>query len=85
MPFQPFYFFISLITPNFAVTINIINGLMGKLLLLKSIYFEAFRNWGNLFIKRYFKVFSWFCFALLAIVIYAFVFRVSTGFGFSNF
>jgi hypothetical protein len=58
---------------------------MGKLLLLKDIYFEAFRNWSNLIIKRYFKAFSWFCFALLAIVIYAFVFRVSTGFSFSNF
>ena len=57
---------------------------MDKLLLLKEIYFEAFRNWSNLFFKRYFKVFSWFCFALLAVAIYAFVFRVSTGFNFSN-
>jgi hypothetical protein len=55
---------------------------MNKLLLLKEIYFEAFKNWSNLFLKRYFKVFSWFCFALLAIVLYAFVFRVSTGFAF---
>ena len=70
---------------NFALTINIIRGRMRKLLLVKDIYFEAFRNWSNIFIKRYFKAFSWFCFALLAIVIYAFVFRVSTGFDFSNF
>lgn len=57
---------------------------MSKLLLLKEIYFEAFRNWGNLFVKRYFKVFTWVCFALLAITIYAFVFRLSTGFAFSS-
>jgi hypothetical protein len=70
---------------SFAITINIINGRMRKLLLVKEIYFEAFRNWSNIFMRRYFKAFSWFCFALLAIVIYAFVFRVYTGFGFSNF
>ncbi|MGB5666951.1 MAG: DUF6747 family protein [Maribacter sp.] len=32
--------------------------------------------------KRYLKAFTWFCFALLAIVIYAFIFRLSTGFAF---
>ena len=57
---------------------------MDKLLLLKEIYFEAFKNWSSLFLKRYFKVFSWICFALLAVAIYAFVFRVTTGFNFSN-
>ena len=57
---------------------------MNKLLLLKEIYFEAFRKWSSLFFKKYFKVFSWFCFALIVLAIYAFVFRVSTGFSFSN-
>ncbi len=57
---------------------------MNKLLLIKEVYIEAFRNWTNLFLKKYFKAFSWFCFALIVIAIYAFIFRVSTGFSFSN-
>jgi hypothetical protein len=57
---------------------------MSKLLLFKEIYFEAFRNLGNVLMKNSFKLFTWFCFALLAIVIYAFVFRLSTGFAFSS-
>lgn len=55
---------------------------MRKFLLVKEIYFEAFRNLGHIFIKRYFTAFTWFCFCLLAIVVYAFIFRVSTGFAF---
>ncbi len=55
---------------------------MGKFLLFKEIYVEAFKNWRNLILEKYFKVFSWFCFILLAIVIYAFAFRVSTGYAF---
>ncbi len=56
---------------------------MRKLLLVKEIYLEGFRNLGNLIIKQYFKAFSWFCFALLFVVMYAFLFRLSTGFAFS--
>ncbi|WP_411029388.1 DUF6747 family protein [Spongiimicrobium sp. 3-5] len=55
---------------------------MKNLLLLKEIYKEAFRNLGNAFVKSYFKAFSWFCFASLLIVLYAFLFRISTGFAF---
>lgn len=55
---------------------------MDKILLIKELYLEAFRNWTNIFLKKYFKVFSWFCFALLLITIYAFIFRVATGFAF---
>ncbi|WP_297797312.1 DUF6747 family protein [uncultured Eudoraea sp.] len=55
---------------------------MEKILLFREIYVEAFRNWTNMFLKKYFKVFSWFCFALLLITIYAFIFRVATGFAF---
>lgn len=55
---------------------------MNKFLLLKDIYLEAFRNLGHIIIKRYFKAFSVFCFVLLAIVIYAFLYRLSTGFTF---
>ncbi len=55
---------------------------MEKLLLVKEIYLEAFRNWTNLFLQKYFKAFSWFCFALWILALYAFIFRVSSGFAF---
>ncbi|MGB5369057.1 MAG: DUF6747 family protein [Flavobacteriaceae bacterium] len=55
---------------------------MKNALLIKEIYMEAFKNLGPLFIKSYFKLFSWFCFASFAIMLYAFVFRISTGFAF---
>jgi len=55
---------------------------MRKLLLFKEIYAEAFRDWTYRLLNKYFKAFSWFCFALLIVVIYAFVYRVSTGFAF---
>lgn len=43
---------------------------------------EAFRDLGNFLIKNYLKVFAWFSFAMFAVVLYAFVFRVATGFVF---
>ena len=55
---------------------------MKKILLVKEIYYEAFKNWGNMLLKKYFKVFSWFCFFLLALAAYALIFRMSTGFAF---
>lgn len=55
---------------------------MDKLLLVKEIYVEAFRDWTFRVLQKYFKVYSWFCFALLAMVVYAFVYRVTTGFAF---
>ncbi|EAR02787.1 DUF6747 family protein [Maribacter sp. HTCC2170] len=55
---------------------------MKNVLLIKEIYLEAFRNLGNAIVKSYFKAFSWFCFASFVIMLYAFVFRVSTGFAF---
>ncbi|WP_298485385.1 DUF6747 family protein [uncultured Maribacter sp.] len=55
---------------------------MEKLLLLKEIYFEAFKNWGSQFLKRYFKVLSWVCVFLIAVALYALIFRMSTGFAF---
>jgi len=57
---------------------------MEKILLVKSIYMEAFRNWKHIIIKNYFKLFSIICFALIVITIYAFIFRLSTGFAFGN-
>ncbi len=55
---------------------------MKTVLLIKEIYTDGFRNLGNFLIKEYFKVFAWFCFAMFAIVLYAFVFRLATGYAF---
>lgn len=55
---------------------------MRTILLVKEIYFEAFKNLGNLIVRNYFKFFAWFSFAMFAIVLYAFVFRIWTGFPF---
>ncbi len=53
---------------------------MTKLLLIKEIYLEGFRNLGHYIIKNYLKVFSWVCFALILVAMYALVFRMSTGY-----
>ncbi|RKR12818.1 hypothetical protein CLV91_1526 [Maribacter vaceletii] len=56
---------------------------MKRVTLVKEIYSEGFKNLGNHFVKSYFKAFAWFGFSMYAIVVFAFVFRVSTGFEFS--
>ena len=55
---------------------------MKKLLLIKELYIDAFRNLGHWLLVKYFKVFAWFSFILLLVVLYAFFFRLSTGFAF---
>ncbi|MFT0713976.1 DUF6747 family protein [Flagellimonas lutimaris] len=55
---------------------------MKKLLLIKEIYLEGFRNLGNIILEKYFKVFAWFSFIMFFIVLYAFVYRIATGFPF---
>ena len=55
---------------------------MKTTLLLKEIYLEAFRNLGHYLIKNSLKVFAWFCFTMFFVALYAFVFRLSTGFAF---
>ncbi|WP_425235147.1 DUF6747 family protein [Ulvibacterium sp.] len=55
---------------------------MKNILLIREIYLEAFKNLGHYLVKSYFKAFSWFCFASFLIVLYAFLFRISTGFAF---
>ncbi|MBD0779615.1 hypothetical protein HPE56_17575 [Maribacter sp. ANRC-HE7] len=55
---------------------------MKTTLLIKKIYLDGFRDLGHLIVKNYFKVFAWFCFVMFFIALYAFVFRVSTGFAF---
>lgn len=55
---------------------------MKTVILIKNIYLEGFKNIGNYIVRNYFKVFTWFTVALLAIVCYAFIFRLVTGFAF---
>jgi hypothetical protein len=55
---------------------------MKTTLLIREIYLEGFRNLGSLVVRNYFKVFAWFSFILFFIVLYAFIYRVSTGFAF---
>ncbi|WP_405384862.1 DUF6747 family protein [Maribacter sp. LLG6340-A2] len=57
---------------------------MEKIILVKEIYAEAFRNWRSYLLENYFKMFSWLCFILIGIAIYAIIYRISTGFSFSN-
>ena len=56
---------------------------MKTISIIRNIYDEGFRNLGNLMVKHYFKAFAWFSFAMFLIVLYAFIYRVSTGFVFS--
>ena len=55
---------------------------MKTLLLCKEIYLESFRDLGNYILKNYFKAVAWFSFVMIAVVLYAFIFRVITGFAF---
>ncbi|WP_370588472.1 DUF6747 family protein [Robiginitalea sp. SC105] len=55
---------------------------MNIILLIKNIYHEAFVNLGHFITKNFFKAFAWFSFMMFFVVLYAFVFRVYTGFPF---
>ena len=55
---------------------------MKTVLLLKEIYTEGFRDLGNYIAKRYFKFFAWFSFIMFVVVLYAFIYRIATGFPF---
>jgi len=55
---------------------------MKNVLLIKQIYTQAFKNLGHMFVASYFKILSWFCFSILGVVIYAFIYRLLTGFAF---
>mgnify|MGYP000597373566 CR=1 FL=1 len=55
---------------------------MKTILLVRDIYREAFVNLGHFITKNYFKAFAWFSFAMFFVVLYAFVFRLVTGFPF---
>ena len=55
---------------------------MRTVLLIKNIYREAFESLGHFITKNFFKAFAWFSFVMFAVVLYAFVFRIVTGFPF---
>lgn len=55
---------------------------MKKLLLVKGIYVEAFKDWTYRVLKAYFKTFSWLWLALYALTVYALIYMASTGFAF---
>ncbi|PRX55222.1 DUF6747 family protein [Flagellimonas sp. S174] len=53
---------------------------MNQILLAKRIYKEAFMNLGHRVLRNGFKLYFWTCTALLAMVLYAFCYRLFTGF-----
>ncbi len=55
---------------------------MKTILLVKEIYIEGFKNLGSFIVRNYFRAFAWFSFAMFLVVLYAFIFRVYTGFPF---
>lgn len=55
---------------------------MTTFLLAKQLYIQAFKNLGHYLVTYYFKILSWVCFITLAIILYAFVYRLFTGFAF---
>ena len=57
---------------------------MKTILLIKEIYIEGFKDIQNYVVKHYFKAFGWFTLAMFVIVLYAFLFRLFTGFSFGN-
>lgn len=57
---------------------------MKTVLLIKEIYSESFKSIQNYIVKHYFKAFAVFTFLMFAVVLNVFIYRLSTGFAFSN-
>ncbi|MFD2606337.1 MULTISPECIES: DUF6747 family protein [Bacteroidota] len=55
---------------------------MNTITLIKNIYLDSIRNIGNFVIRNYFKAFTWFTIILFSVVLYAFFYRIFTGFPF---
>ncbi|MBT8210249.1 MAG: hypothetical protein KJP14_06955 [Eudoraea sp.] len=55
---------------------------MTTLLHLKEIYLNAFRQFSNYIVRNTLKVLAWFAFAMFLIVLYAFWYRIFSGFPF---
>ena len=68
-----------MVSPMFAVQKP---PIMKTILLLREIYYEGFKDIGHFLVRNYFKVFAWISFTLFFIVLYAFIYRIVTGFVF---
>jgi hypothetical protein len=55
---------------------------MKTILLMKEIYLDAFKALENFVVRRFFRFFAWFSFIMFLVVVYAFVYRLITGFPF---
>jgi hypothetical protein len=55
---------------------------MKTLLLFRNIYLERFKSIENFIVRNYLKGFAIFSFIMFSVVLYAFIFRVFTGFPF---
>ncbi|WP_373016929.1 DUF6747 family protein [Muriicola sp.] len=55
---------------------------MKSVMLMKELYLEAFKSIGNQIAKSYLKILSWLFLSSYIIVVFAFIFRASTGFAF---
>lgn len=55
---------------------------MKNFLLIKEIYLDGFRDLGNWIAKYYFKILFWVTTMLFLVVLYAFFYRLFTGWPF---
>lgn len=55
---------------------------MKKIRLVKKIYLDAFQDIGNVKIQYSLKIYSCVCFSLFCIALYAFIYRLFTGYNF---
>ncbi|MGB5818291.1 MAG: DUF6747 family protein [Saonia sp.] len=55
---------------------------MGTLLHFRNLYLEAFENCKPEIVVIFLKIYSFFCFLMLSMAIYAFMYRAVTGFNF---
>lgn len=53
---------------------------MTTLLHLKEIYLNAFRQFSNFLVRNTLRILAWFAIAMFLIVLYAFWYRIFTGF-----
>ncbi len=56
---------------------------MKTVLLIGKVYADGFKNIGNVIVQNFFNAFAWFSFIMFALVLYAFMYRVTTGFAFN--
>lgn len=55
---------------------------MKTVLLFKEIYLEGFKNLGSWITQNLFKTFVWFVMTCYVVILYAFIYRMATGFAF---